>query len=47
MLEMRPNCGGELIDRPARAPHHHAQNPHSTARKFKGAGMPRNASPAP
>ena len=31
-----PNCGGELMDRPTRARHHHAKSPPSTVRHFKG-----------
>jgi uncharacterized protein len=31
-----PNCGGELMDRPTRAKHHHDKNPPSTVRKFAG-----------
>jgi hypothetical protein len=34
--ERCPNCGGELLDRPVRAAHLHANNPPSTVRKFKG-----------
>ena len=34
--ERCPNCGGELMDRPARAASHHAKSPPSTVRKFKG-----------
>jgi len=30
-----PNCGGELMDRPARAKALHADNPPSAERKFK------------
>ena len=33
--ERCPNCGGELMDRPTRAKHHHAKSPPSTERKFK------------
>jgi hypothetical protein len=29
-----PNCGGELVDRPTRATHHHAKSPPSTVRKY-------------
>jgi uncharacterized protein len=36
MDETCPNCGGELLDRPTRAKHHHAKSPPSTVRKFKG-----------
>ncbi len=36
MDERCPNCGGELLDRPTRAVHHHAKNPPSSVRKFKG-----------
>jgi hypothetical protein len=28
------NCGGELMDRPTRAKHHHAKSPPSAERKF-------------
>jgi hypothetical protein len=31
-----PNCGGELMDRPARAAKWHAKHPPSTGRRFKG-----------
>lgn len=31
-----PNCGGELLDRPARAAHLLSRNPASSERKFKG-----------
>ncbi len=31
-----PNCAGELMDRPTRAQHLHADNPPSTERKFRG-----------
>ena len=31
-----PNCGGELIDRPARAKSLHEKFPPSTERKFRG-----------
>lgn len=31
-----PNCGGELVDRPARARDLHAKYPPSVERKFKG-----------
>ena len=31
-----PNCGGELMDRPARPARLHAKYPPSTERKFKG-----------
>ena len=34
--ERRPNCGGELMDRPSRAAKHHAKHPPSTVRKYKG-----------
>jgi hypothetical protein len=34
--ERCPNCGGELMDRPARAKALHAKHPPSTVRKFKG-----------
>lgn len=34
--EQCPNCGGELTDRPTRAKKHHAKNPPSTERHFKG-----------
>lgn len=34
-LEMRPDCGGELMDRPTRAKALHAANPTSSERKFK------------
>lgn len=31
-----PNCGGELMDRPARAYRHLAEHPPSTKRRFSG-----------
>ena len=31
-----PNCGGELVDRPAREAQWHAKHPPSTARRYKG-----------
>lgn len=31
-----PDCGGELMDRPTRARHLHAENPPSATRHFKG-----------
>ena len=31
-----PNCGGELMDRPTRARHLHAEHPPSTQRRFAG-----------
>ncbi|MFC3172903.1 DUF1272 domain-containing protein [Novosphingobium bradum] len=34
--EQCPNCGGELLDRPARAKRLHAQHPPATARRHKG-----------
>ena len=34
--ERCPNCGGELMDRPARAATLLAEHPASAARKFKG-----------
>ena len=36
MDERCPNCGGELLDRPARTGKNLAQHPASTIRKFKG-----------
>ena len=30
-----PTCGGELMDRPTRARHHHAQHPPSTERRHR------------
>ncbi len=33
--ECCPNCGGELMDRPARAKHLHVTSPPSTERKFR------------
>jgi uncharacterized protein len=36
MDERCPNCGGELLDRPARAKKHLENHPASTDRKFKG-----------
>lgn len=35
MDERCPNCGGELLDRPSRARHLHAENPPATERHFK------------
>ena len=34
MLEMRPDCGGELLDRPARTGKNLAEQPASTERKY-------------
>jgi uncharacterized protein len=36
MDERCPNCGGELLDRPARPSKLLAENPASTVRKFAG-----------
>ena len=36
MLEMRPDCGGELVDRPARTGKNLDEHPASTIRKFAG-----------
>jgi hypothetical protein len=30
------NCGGELMDRPTRAQHHHAKSPPSTELRYRG-----------
>lgn len=35
MLELRPNCGGELVARPVRPADKLAQFPASTARKHR------------
>ena len=37
MLEMRPDCGGELMDRPARLKKLRDKYPASAGWKFKGA----------
>ena len=34
--ELCPNCGGELVDRPAHAKRLHAEHPPSAERHFKG-----------
>lgn len=36
MDERCPNCGGELLDRPARVGRMLAENPASSVRRFKG-----------
>ncbi len=38
MLQLRPNCGGELVRRPRRPAAALARNPASTERVFKPAG---------
>ncbi|HEY0105397.1 MAG TPA: hypothetical protein VGB91_04880 [Rhizomicrobium sp.] len=43
MLELRPNCGGNLVPRPIRPPGMLAKFPASTRRVLKPQGCPKAA----